>query len=145
MIRQIGYALSVLSGDDAVTPAQTSDAAAAAPLTNPKNGPKSLMAANPVTYSPGTLVWNDSFSSGKPSATSIFMDRRYGSRAPPQGRSSAVRGPHGLLVDPDDLRSRPTVNVVPGQPRREPPLEGKPTDLPELPLDGVAVFWGEPG
>src|SRR5512132_384057 len=63
---------------------------------------------------------------------------------PIYGQTLAVRERHGLLVDPYDLRSRPTVNAVPGQPRREPPLEGKPADLPELPLDGVALFLPKP-
>jgi hypothetical protein len=43
-------------------------AAAVLPRTNPKNGPKSRVAANPVMKRPGTLVWKCSSRMGKPSA-----------------------------------------------------------------------------
>ena len=41
-------------------------AAAGEPLTKPKNGPKSCVAENPVTYKPSRLVWKASSSTGKP-------------------------------------------------------------------------------
>ncbi len=40
-------------------------AAAGEPLTKPKNGPKSCVAENPVTYKPSRLVWKASSSTGK--------------------------------------------------------------------------------
>jgi hypothetical protein len=46
-------------------------AAAGAPLTNPKNGPKSRLAEKPVTYNPVRLVPKASSSTGNPSTQAM--------------------------------------------------------------------------
>ena len=49
-------------------------AAAGQPPTNPKNGPKSRVAENPVKYSPGQLDWDDWSSTGKPSTAWTLVE-----------------------------------------------------------------------
>ena len=56
-----------------------SSAAAGAPLTNPKNGPKSCVAAKPGRYRPSRLVPIASSSTGKPSR--VVTAGRYGTRS----------------------------------------------------------------
>ena len=56
----------------------TSSAAAGAPLTKPKNGPKSWVAAKPGRYRPSRLVPIASSSTGKPSR--VATTGRYGTR-----------------------------------------------------------------
>ena len=52
------------------------------PLTNPKNGPNSLVAENPLTYRPDTLISNDALSEGNPFACLMrsISPARYGTR-----------------------------------------------------------------